>query len=80
MAASTATTESMIPSAMDRNAGLGTSRMAAREARTVSAEKAMALPAVAIVSATDATTASRSPGAAPRRRKAARKRTTRNSA
>ena len=80
MAARTATTESMMPSAMDRNAGEGTSRMAAREASTVTAEKATALPAVATVSATASTAAARSPGAAPRRCRAARKRTTRNRA
>ncbi len=45
MAASTATTDSMIPSAIERKAGLGTMRMEASEARTVAAENATALPA-----------------------------------
>ena len=80
MAASTAMTESMIPSAIDRKAGLGTMRMDASEARTVAAEKATALPAVASVSATAAADAARSPGCAWRRSSAARKRTTRKSA
>jgi len=80
VAASTATTESMMPKAMDRKAGLGTMRMAASEASTVSALKATALPAVSTVSATEATIASRSPGSAPRRSNADRKRMTRKSA
>ena len=65
MAASTATTDSMMPKAMDRKAGLGTIMMAARDASTVSALNATALPAVSTVSATEATIASRSPGSAP---------------
>ena len=80
VAASTAMTESMMPNAIDRNAGLGTIRMAAREARTVRALKATALPAVSTVSATEATIAWRSPGSAPRRSKADRKRMTRKRA
>ena len=80
MAASTAITDSMMPKAMDRKAGLGTMRMAASDARTVNALKATALPAVSTVSATDATTASRSPGSAPRRSSAERNRMTRKSA
>ncbi len=63
VAANTATTESMMPSAMERKAGLGTMRMEASEASTVSALNATALPAVSSVSATLAATASR-----PRRR------------
>ena len=80
MAASTATTDSMMPKAIDRKAGLGTIMMAARDASTVSALNATALPAVSTVSATDATIASRSPGSAPRRLRAARKRMTRKRA
>ena len=80
MAARTATTASMIPKAIERKAGLGTIRMAASEARTVSALKATALPAVSIVSATEATMASRSPGSAPRRLRAERNRMTRKRA
>ena len=80
MAASTATTDSMMPKAIDRNAGLGTIRMAASEARTVRALNATALPAVSTVSATEATMASRSPGSALRRSRADRNRMTRNRA
>jgi hypothetical protein len=80
VAASTATTESMIPRAMLRKAGLGTRRIAASEASTVTALKATALPAVSIVSATAATTTPWSPGTAPRRFSAARNRTTRKRA
>ena len=80
VAANTATTDSMIPKAMLRKAGLGTSRMAAKEASTVRALKATAFPAVSIVSATEATTASRSPGLAPRRSRAERKRITKKRA
>ena len=79
MAARTATTDSMMPRAMLRKAGLGTSKMAPRDPSTVRALKATALPAVSIVSATAATTLAiawldSSP------RSAARKRTTMNSA
>jgi hypothetical protein len=70
----------MMPSAIDRKAGLGTSRIAASEARTVTAEKATALPAVSSVSATEATTAVRPATSALRRSRAARKRMTRNRA
>ena len=62
VAASTATTDSMMPRAMERNAGLGTSKMAARDPSTVRALKATALPAVSTVSATAATTPASSPG------------------
>ena len=52
MAARTATTESMMPSAMLRNAGLGTSSTVDSETSTVTPLNATALPAVPIVSAT----------------------------
>ncbi|CAB4937471.1 unannotated protein [freshwater metagenome] len=55
VAASTNTTASMIPSAIDRNAGLGTSITAVSEIRTVMPEKRTALPAVSIVSTTTRT-------------------------
>ena len=61
------TTETMIPSAIERNAGLGTSITAESEISTVMPEKSTALPAVSIVSAT----ASRGwlePKKAPRKR------------
>ena len=45
-------TESMIPSAIDRNAGLGTSITAESEISTVTPENSTALPAVSIVTAT----------------------------
>ena len=76
VAASTATTDSMIPIAMLRNAGLGTIKMTASDAITVTALNATALPAVSMVSATAAITTSRSPGVAPRRLSAERKRIT----
>ena len=74
VAASTKTTLSMIPSAVERNAGLGTSSTAERETRTVIPEKTTALPAVSIVTATASRTASRDP------KSDARKRCTMNSA
>ncbi len=80
VAASTATTDSMMPSAMLRKAGLGTSSIEAKEASTVMALNATALPAVSMVSATEAITTSRSPGVAPRRFSADRNRTTMKSA
>jgi hypothetical protein len=80
VAASTATTDSMMPSAMLRKAGLGTSSIDARDASTVIALNATALPAVSMVSATEAITTSRSPGVAPRRFSADRNRTTMKSA
>ena len=52
MAASTKTTLIMIPSAIERNAGLGTSITAESEISTVAPEKSTALPAVSIVTAT----------------------------
>jgi hypothetical protein len=76
----TASTESMMPSAMLRKAGLGTSSTADSDRSTVRALKATALPAVAIVSSTESTMAALSPGSTPRRCRAARKRTTRNRA
>jgi hypothetical protein len=42
----------MIPSAIERNAGLGTSITADSDTNTVSPEKRTALPAVSIVTAT----------------------------
>ncbi len=80
MAASTATTESMIPSAMLRNAGLGTSSTVDSDTRTVRPLNATALPAVAIVSATAAVEACRAFSAGRRLSSAARNRTTMNSA
>ena len=52
VAASTKATLSMIPSAIERKAGLGTSITAESETKTVSPEKRTALPAVSIVIAT----------------------------
>ena len=80
VAANTATTDSMIPKAMLRKAGLGTSKMAAKEASTVRALKATAFPAVSIVSATEATMASRSPEMTARRLSANRNRITKKRA
>ncbi len=51
MAARTKTTESMIPPAMDRNDGEGTSITAESEMSTVAPESRTALPAVSMVSA-----------------------------
>jgi len=48
-AANTKTTESMIPIAIERKAGLGTSSTAESEIRTVRPEKKTALPAVSMV-------------------------------
>ena len=45
-------TDSMIPSAIERNAGLGTSITADNEISTVAPENSTALPAVSIVAAT----------------------------
>ena len=67
-------TEIMIPSAIERNAGLGTSITADSEIRTVIPEKRTALPAVSMVSPTASTTGRLEPKRAPR------KRTTMNSA
>ena len=55
VAARTATTDSMMPSAMLRKAGLGTSSTVDSETSTVTPLKATALPAVPIVSAMAAT-------------------------
>ena len=68
------TTESMIPRAIERNAGLGTSITAVSAMSTVRPEKSTALPAVSMVSATASTAERRRPKKAPR------KRTTMNSA
>ena len=64
----------MIPRAIERNAGLGTSITADSEISTVTPEKSTALPAVSIVSDAAST------GDLPRPNRAARKRTTMNSA
>ena len=52
VAASTKATLSMIPSAIERKAGLGTSITAESETNTVAPEKRTAFPAVSIVTAT----------------------------
>ncbi len=67
-------TEIMMPRAIERNAGLGTSITAEREIRTVIPEKSTALPAVSIVSPTASTGGRLEPNSD------ARKRTTMNSA
>ena len=74
VAASTKTTESMMPPAIDRNDGDGTSITADSEISTVAPESSTALPAVSIVSAIACRGESWSPI------RAARKRTTRNRA
>ena len=80
VAASTATTDSMMPSAMLRNAGLGTSSTVDSETSTVNPLNATAFPAVPIVSAMAAIAAARRSGSSARRCSAARNRTTMNSA
>jgi hypothetical protein len=72
------TTDSMIPGAIERKAGLGTMRMDASDASTVTARKATGYPAAAGVSATAAADAARSPGRAPATSSAARNRRTRD--
>ena len=67
MAARMKTTESMIPSAIERNAGEGTSITAESEISTVRPEKSTALPAVSSVSATASTGSSRAASAARKR-------------
>ena len=62
------TTASMIPSAIERKAGLGTSITAESEMSTVAPEKRTALPAVSMVTATASTGSSREPKRAPRKR------------
>ena len=74
VAARMKSTASMIPSAIDRNAGLGTSITAVSEINTVTPENSTALPAVSIVSATASVADSSDP------KNAARKRITMNSA
>ena len=59
----------MIPSAIERNAGLGTSITADSETRTVIPEKSTALPAVSMVSATASAAGSLAPKRAPRKRR-----------
>ena len=61
-------TESMIPSAIERNAGLGTSITADSEISTVTPEKSTALPAVSIVTATASRVWTWDPKWAPRKR------------
>jgi hypothetical protein len=56
VAARTKTTASMMPRALDRNAGLGTSITALKEISTVMPEKSTALPAVSIDTATASAT------------------------
>ena len=58
-------TESMMPSAIERNAGLGTSMTAESEIRTVTPENRTALPAVSIVSPTASSTGRLEPNSAP---------------
>ena len=67
-------TEIMMPRAIDRNAGLGTSMTAESETRTVMPENSTALPAVSMVSDTASITGRFEPKSEPR------KRTTMNSA
>ena len=61
-------TATMMPSAIERNAGLGTSITAVSEISTVTPENSTALPAVSIVSATASSTGSLEPKNAPRKR------------
>ena len=68
MAASTKTTLIMIPSAIERKAGLGTSITAESEIKTVAPENRTALPAVSIVTATASRGSSFEPKSAPRNR------------
>ena len=67
-AASTKTTDSMMPRLVDRNAGLGTSITAVKEISTVTPEKSTARPAVSIVAATASSADSCDPRKAPRKR------------
>ncbi len=69
-----------MPSAMLRNAGLGTSSMVDRDTSTVRPLNATALPAVPIVSEMASMDARTGSGSSLRRCSAARKRTTMNSA
>jgi hypothetical protein len=62
------TTDSMIPSAIERKAGLGTSITADSEMSTVTPEKSTALPAVSIVVATASRVGASEPKCAPRKR------------
>jgi hypothetical protein len=56
----------MIPSAIERKAGLGTSMTAESEISTVRPEKSTALPAVSIVTAVASTGERSEPNSAPR--------------
>ena len=58
----------MIPSAIERNAGLGTSITAESEIRTVAPENRTAFPAVSIVTATASRASRPEPKKAPRKR------------
>ena len=69
VAASTKMTESMIPRAIERNAGLSTSMTADSEMRTVTPLNRTALPAVSMVSSTASTRFSCWPNSALRKRK-----------
>ena len=62
------TTETMMPRAIERNAGEGTSITAVSAMSTVTPLKRTALPAVSIVSATACSIGSRDPNNAPRKR------------
>jgi hypothetical protein len=68
VAASTKTTDSMIPAAIERNAGLFTSITALSETSTVRPLSSTALPAVSIVSSTASTGSRPDPNNAPRNR------------
>ena len=74
VAASTKTTASMMPPAIERNDGDGTSMTAESDTRTVRPESSTALPAVSMVSAIASAGSSWEPS------RAARKRCTMNSA
>ena len=67
-AASTKITANMIPSAIDRKAGLGTSITAESEISTVRPLNSTALPAVSIVTAVASTASRPSPKNAARKR------------
>ena len=61
-------TEIMIPSAIERKAGLGTIITAESETRTVIPENRTAFPAVSMVSPTASVTGRLEPKSAPRKR------------
>ena len=68
VAASTKATASMMPPAIERKAGEGTSITADRLTRTVAPDRATALPAVSMVSTTASTVLRARPIRAPRKR------------